>query len=404
MLSKLVHLKRKVIFRLRNDSPKEFVKRTVKTIYWNTLRKGILLLVKIYVRKNSTYHEELRENLDSKSYWKVNKNTEPSTDPEEIFQEVKGVKLHNEEYTFDDFYLAEVENCYIYGENSTTFKESNILADTSSWQNGRVEKQLMKDIERSPIEILKLILSNQEKDPEQVVQRAIVLNSKWDNYYHWLLEHIPKLRALEKYEEETGNTATVIIPENPPSFIKESLEVFAPDKEIIEADNETIRAEKLILPSFPQHDLETLQWIREKGLEQKEEPENTYSRIYVSRQNTDTRKVSNFKEIKEILEEHDIKVVEMEEYTLQEQIGLIHNAELIIGPHGAGLSNMIWGEDLKIIEIFNKHIKPLYKILAAIENNNYNFIIGISTNTATKERNRDIYLDPSNLKKALEDS
>jgi hypothetical protein len=402
-MNKVSFLTKKAIFRLRNDSPTKFAKRTVKTIYWNTLRKVILLLVERYARKNSVHHKELRTNSDSESYWRISENTEADISPKKIFRGTEDVRFHEINYSFEDFYLSEIESCYIYGENSTTFKDGKILADTLSWKKKRVEKQLMEDLERSPIETLKL-LSNQEKDPEQVVQRAIVLNSKWNNYYHWLLEHIPKLRALEKYEEETGKSAKIIIPENPPSFIKESLEEFAPSKEIIEADNETIQAEKLILPSFPQHDPETLQWMREKGLEHRKEPENTSSRIYISRQNTDTRKVSNFEEVKEILEEHDIKAVEMEEYTFQEQIGLIHNADLTIGPHGAGLSNMIWGENLKIIEIFNEDLIPFYKIISERLGFNYDYMLNKPSGTATKKRNRDIEVIIEELENLVDES
>ncbi|KKK85766.1 hypothetical protein LCGC14_2770020, partial [marine sediment metagenome] len=61
----------------------------------------------------------------------------------------------------------------------------------------------------------------------------------------------------------------------------------------------------------------------------------------------------------------------------RKQVELFHSAEIIIGVHGAGLANIVFSENLKIIEIHPpKEIKTHYFMLSKALNVEYRYIIG----------------------------
>lgn len=407
-MNKLKHLENRAKFHLQQANISLLIRRAIKIIYLNLVReplqtlihtiRGFLVIDTKELRE--TYAEEVWEmeeevEISQKSVNKTIINKENTTS----FQ-----TWHNE---IQEPFVAKVNNCYITGNNSLSFKEGKVLEDTFTHWNGEnreFSKVMTGQIISSPVKSLKL-LSRASKNEFTSVERAMVMNNSTSTYYyHWLLDHLPKLRGLEKYEEKTGNPAKLIIPQDAPKFVKESLEIFAPEKEVIEAGSEVKHVENLITPSFPQTTPNTLNWIKNKGLESKKEnvtPKS--SRIYISRQKTDKRKVENFEEIKPILDNFQIKDISLEEHSFQEQISLINNADVIVAPHGGGLANIIWGDDLTVIELFNQHTNDLYPVLAEVMGHEYAYLINSSIGNERKEKDRDLLVDTERLEDILED-
>jgi hypothetical protein len=65
------------------------------------------------------------------------------------------------------------------------------------------------------------------------------------------------------------------------------------------------------------------------------------NRIYVSRRDTTRRVLTNEEELEEALARLGVVAVRFSEHSLARQIAIAHNARLIVGPHGAGLSHII---------------------------------------------------------------
>ena len=60
--------------------------------------------------------------------------------------------------------------------------------------------------------------------------------------------------------------------------------------------------------------------------------------------------------LEERLLERGVTVLHCEELSFDEQIRIFHQAETVIGTHGAGLSNLVWSEaPCRVIEIFPKN-------------------------------------------------
>ena len=72
------------------------------------------------------------------------------------------------------------------------------------------------------------------------------------------------------------------------------------------------------------------------------------------------------------------EIVYMENHSLRDQIEMIHNADFIVGPHGAGLSHIIWNPEKKksILEIFLSETKnDCYASISVSLGYNYDYIV-----------------------------
>ena len=54
------------------------------------------------------------------------------------------------------------------------------------------------------------------------------------------------------------------------------------------------------------------------------------------------RKIINYEEVKRILNKYDFEIWQLEEMSLDEKINLMQSSKYIIGPGGAGLSNIVF--------------------------------------------------------------
>ena len=65
-----------------------------------------------------------------------------------------------------------------------------------------------------------------------------------------------------------------------------------------------------------------------------------------------TRKINNIEEVETVLSRNDFETVYLEGMSVVDQILLFQSAEFVVGPHGAGLSNLVFCEPgTKVIEL-----------------------------------------------------
>lgn len=74
-------------------------------------------------------------------------------------------------------------------------------------------------------------------------------------------------------------------------------------------------------------------------------------RLYLSRRTAKVRRILNEDEVISRLEAQGFQAVQPETLTIPDQIKLFSEAEAIVAPHGAGLTNMIFAASPKIIEL-----------------------------------------------------
>lgn len=240
---------------------------------------------------------------------------------------------------------------------------------------------------------------------ERNVDTAAVIHRKYssDSFYHWLIDRISTLRGIEHYQAKTGNAVTIILSQHAPDWIHSLLDHAGfSENQVMYYNGGPIHVQNLVVPSWPEITPKALTWLRETIIGSVQPPDKkTPSRLYVSRQHTDRRKVVNYDEIRPVLTDYGIEVVHLEETTFEEEVKMMNAAETVIGPHGAGLTGMIWAGDLSVLEIFNGNIIPPFYLMADILEFEYSAILGKAHENGKGGRHNNIYLDPNNLEKRL---
>lgn len=88
------------------------------------------------------------------------------------------------------------------------------------------------------------------------------------------------------------------------------------------------------------------------------------------------RKVVNYQQFINELYDRGFKPYILEELSFQEQVNLFTDADIILGPHGAGFANMIFSNDPLIIEMFPKDVlRPHFYFLANVLGYKYEGIV-----------------------------
>jgi hypothetical protein len=205
------------------------------------------------------------------------------------------------------------------------------------------------------------------------------------SYYHWLLEVLPNLLfAISRFP-----CARIVVPEGCPGYIIDGLTaVLGPEvKERFVACSNPIRVGTIIMPQYhtlpdftnPQ-DMRLLnaevksKLVRESGSDC---TRSSGGRIYISRRKSRRRRLAREELLEGMLLERGFRVLHCEELSFGEQVRIFHEADTVVGTHGAGLSNLVWSQaPCRVIEIFPKnYILDCYAWLSFSLGFDYRYVI-----------------------------
>ncbi|MEL6789825.1 MAG: glycosyltransferase family 61 protein [Pseudomonadota bacterium] len=98
----------------------------------------------------------------------------------------------------------------------------------------------------------------------------------------------------------------------------------------------------------------------------KPEPSPAGGKLYISRKDSARRRLVNEDTVETIFARNGFDIVTLEEKSLDEQVSLFHGAEVIVGPHGAGLANMVFcRRGTKVIELTpSAYLNPCFLDIA----------------------------------------
>jgi hypothetical protein len=102
-------------------------------------------------------------------------------------------------------------------------------------------------------------------------------------------------------------------------------------------------------------------------------------RVYVSRQRARMRRILNEAELAAALSSHGFRSYVLEDMPLAEQAMLFRRASIVVGPHGAGLTNLLFGgARCRVLELFPGVPYPHYRWLAGAMGYEYANVCGPS--------------------------
>jgi hypothetical protein len=252
-------------------------------------------------------------------------------------------------------------------------------------------------------------------DPPLEVSGVLgVLAGRGDlNYYHFLLDILPRLALFE--------TAGVPAPERwyvplGQRFQREILELagFRPGDEVVDADvHPHVLAEQLLIPGLPDQHKRippwTVDFIRERlrpsGIELV-----PGRRIYVTRgHQRHNRIVINEAEVVELLDRRGFEVVDPGAHPVAEQIRMFAEAECIVSPHGAALTNLLFASSgASVVEILAPNYMDVsyWKLADCVPGLTYRYLLGVGKQPRPGREEvavmNDITVDLDALERALD--
>jgi hypothetical protein len=224
----------------------------------------------------------------------------------------------------------------------------------------------------------------------------------WESYYHFQVDILGKmLVALSFYP--LVNYDYIILPNTPPSYVLEILEILGIIHKIRIEPKEPVTYSQLTIPSYCASGdgyipIELVRFLQDnvaKNISNSKEK----SKIYISRKNAGWRRVINEELLEPILKKAGFKILCNENMSVKEQIVAFSNASTVISPHGAGLTNLIYcNAGTRVFEVFSEsYIHKCYAELAGEMELDYHYAVFKNPPQSPK----DILLDINVLDKFL---
>ncbi len=210
------------------------------------------------------------------------------------------------------------------------------------------------------------------------IEKGVWITDNWSvNYFHWFTDALTRLENVRIYL--SGHT--VLLPARIKKFeyTWKSLELLGYSYTFLD-DKTPTSINELILPSHATNSggfIPTLiNSVRENFLSGSKQTK-PFRKIYISRRKAEKRRLLNEEQFIDKLKQHDFEVHCLEDYTLQQKITLMNESTVVIGLHGAGLTNMLFMQaGTSVIELRKEgdtHNNAFFSLASALEIKYYYF-------------------------------
>lgn len=222
---------------------------------------------------------------------------------------------------------------------------------------------------------------------------AIVLRCQHDNYFHTMVDNLPRLHLLGLWlDAHPGETLDILLPKPLnnaerywiPRMLHERMRLKEIPMEI-----ERIHVSRMAYsPPYSRRfkgalPIDYLRYFRSlAGVSNEHILRNTFARnrVFISRPSgvEGGRELLNENALFFHLKKRGFYYYRLEDLTMDEQIYLFCKAEIVVGAHGAGLTNLLFSpSDTSVLELFpGRFIIPHYFYLSSSLDQDYHFLFG----------------------------
>lgn len=264
-------------------------------------------------------------------------------------------RLHPYQGFFNKTFILTIPHGKVFGFDGWVMIDDMTIGELI-WQNMYTSRFILQEAKKRPMIVKKGTI-------------AVIAQSGYNYYYHWLVEVLGRLALLEIHGISYDY---LYVPTHKP-YMKELLELWGIDStKIINAyDDYLVTGDELVVPSLvakvttsgcPRlaHYIPTylLAYIKEKLLksidvERCVQEEQFCKKVFISRKDSAIRKTTNEDEVFALLEAQGFKRYTLSTMSNEKAIALFKNAEIIIGSSGSNLANVIFCDpNTMIVDIF----------------------------------------------------
>lgn len=242
-------------------------------------------------------------------------------------------------------------------------------------------------------------------------------------YFHWMMDCLPRAWMLQKHANH-GAAKWLVGPLDQP-FHLPSLELLGigADDCVLVPHGSIARFDKLVIPAFVfQEPLKTLRpnydsgvhhigWskeylddIRRLAWDRYGTADRRDLRLYVSRGDASHRRLCNEAAILELLNSYGFIAVEPGTLSFARQVELFSRARMVVGLHGAGLTNVMWAHSpADVLEFGSEDLNDTgYRFLSNLCGHNHSLISCRAFAHPQGAAYADVEVNVTALRKALE--
>lgn len=216
------------------------------------------------------------------------------------------------------------------------------------------------------------------REVEDLDGACFVFRSFRQSYYHLLTDHLPALYTLGVLPWDSAERVKLLLPAPLSEAERCLVPAMCPNNvEIVEVEaDRSYRLQRCYYVShLAQRGCGYLPgWYLDEFLRRvaPRRPRQRQRRIYVSRANNSTRRIANEAELVPHLERLGFEAHALEKLPIAQQIELFHDAEMVVAPHGAGLVNLLFADNARVLELFEGPLlRPHYYFLSKARGHAY---------------------------------
>lgn len=204
-----------------------------------------------------------------------------------------------------------------------------------------------------------------------------------DAYFHWLFDVLPRLEILRLAGWDENTWDHLVVNASGAAYERETMDRFGvPADRVRQVDARThILADRLIVPSNVSVTGFVPVWASQLVRDQllpSAPPAGPPLRLYISRADAVQRQLADEDRLVPRLEALGFTCLTLSGRPLDEQIELFSRAEVVIGPHGGGLSNLVWCRPgTAVVELYGRDfVNPVFWGLSKNLGLRHHYVIG----------------------------
>ena len=219
--------------------------------------------------------------------------------------------------------------------------------------------------------------------PKKIPGQTLVLASTGGNtYFHWITDVLPRIRLARQAGYDPAAFDHVLVNGTDQPFQKETLAHFGiPESHCLcfPGPEAAYECERAVLPSLPGRPgvvpAESVKFLRSEfsGL-----ASERAKKIFIGRAGARHRSLVHEEEISRKLAQRGFETLACEKLLLSEQAKAFASAEVVVGAHGAALTNLVFCRPgTRVIELFSpSYVNPCYRDLCVAADLRHSAVIG----------------------------
>jgi capsular polysaccharide biosynthesis protein len=258
-----------------------------------------------------------------------------------------------DEFKLEASWRAEITNAEVIGKGVVITSDGAVILESTLFQRSYFR--------RSHVE--HLIVGRRFVSTEKF-DHAVPLTNYLDiSYFHWTLESIGRLALVENELKE--RSLHVLIGDRPSRYMRDTITfLLALERDrIVHGAAKRKLISRCLMVSNPHsrdeehgrvevYPPEHIQWLNARGHERIGGLRGERRNFIISRRLQRGRRIMNEALLLQRFPQLNFELVALEELSVRDQVDLFAHAGVIIGVHGAGLTNLVYAKDAAVIELY----------------------------------------------------